>query len=172
MQRRFVLKSGLALAALGAAGCAQQEEGNDIVDIVESDPRFSTLLAAIAASGLEPELRSPGPMTVFAPVDDAFNELPSRFVAQALLPENRDLLQEVLKYHVVPGAITSDQVIGQRLSVETLEGSNVIVDGRSGGKYGATVRVNDANVIQPDIIASNGVIHVIDKVLIPALPES
>jgi len=166
MQRRFVLKSGLVLAALGVAGCAQQEEGADIVDIASSDGRFTTLVAALGAAGLVDTLKGPGPFTVFAPTDDAFAALPAGTVESLLLPENADQLTSILTYHVVPGAVTSDQVLGQRLSVATVEGSNVTIDGR-GGKFGPSVMVNDANVTQADIIATNGVIHVIDKVLLP-----
>lgn len=166
MQRRFVLKGGLVLAALGVAGCAQQEEGADIVDIASSDGRFTTLVAALGAAGLVDTLKGPGPFTVFAPTDDAFAALPAGTVESLLLPENKDQLTSILTYHVVPGAVTSDQVIGQRLSVATVEGSSVTIDGR-GGKFGPTVKVNDATVTQADIIATNGVIHVIDKVLLP-----
>ncbi|MEM9846233.1 MAG: fasciclin domain-containing protein [Pseudomonadota bacterium] len=165
MQRRFILKSGLALAALGVAGCAQQE-GSDIVDIAAADGRFTTLVAAVSAAGLVETLKGPGPFTVFAPTDDAFAALPAGTVESLLLPENAAQLTSILTYHVVPGAVTSDQVLGQRLSVATVEGSTVKIDG-TGGKSGPGVMVNDASVIQADIIATNGVIHVIDKVLLP-----
>ncbi|MCR9112106.1 MAG: fasciclin domain-containing protein, partial [Rhodobacteraceae bacterium] len=95
-----------------------------------------------------------------------FEALPAGTVESLLLPENRDQLVSILTYHVVPGAVTSDQVIGQRLNVATVQGETVHVDGTQ-RKYGAAVRVNDANVTQADILASNGVIHVIDKVLLP-----
>lgn len=168
MQRRFILKGGLALAATTGvlAGCAQTETAPDIVDIAAGDGRFTTLVAALQAAGLVDTLKGPGPFTVFAPTDDAFAALPAGTVETLLLPENQGQLTSILTYHVVPGAITSDQVIGQRLSVATVQGSDVTVDG-TGGKFGPTVRVNDATVTQADIIASNGVIHVIDKVLIP-----
>lgn len=167
MQRRFVLKSGLALAALGAAGCAQQEEGADILDIVSSSPNHTTLTAAIAAAGLQAELQAPGPMTLFAPDDEAFAKLNQRNVAAALRPENNALLRDILLYHVVPGAIMSGDVLGQRVSVDTVETRNLIVDGRSGGKFGPGVTVNGCGVNQADIIATNGVVHSIDCVLIP-----
>ena len=83
-----------------------------------------------------------------------------------LLPENKDQLVSILTYHVIPGAVTSDQVIGQKLDVATVQGGTVTVDG-TGGKLTAAVRVNDANVIAADILATNGVIHVIDSVLLP-----
>ncbi|MEM6481115.1 MAG: fasciclin domain-containing protein [Pseudomonadota bacterium] len=167
MQRRFVLKSGLILAALGVAGCAQQEEGADIVDIISSSPNHTTLTQAVAASGLIPTLKGEGPFTVFAPDDAAFDKLPGNIVANVTKPANRALLQEVLEYHVVPGLITSDQVLGQRLTVTTVNGQDIVVDGRGGGKSGPGVTVNGCNVVQPDILATNGVIHSIDCVLVP-----
>ena len=167
MNRRFALK-GMIVAGLLAstAACTQMDDGDDIVDIAASNPNFSTLVAAIEAAGLVETLKGPGPFTVFAPTNDAFAALPAGTVETLLLPENQDQLVSVLTYHVVPGAITSDQLVGQRLDVATVQGGTVRVDG-TGGKYGATVRVNDANVTTADILATNGVIHVIDKVLLP-----
>ncbi|MGD1885084.1 MAG: fasciclin domain-containing protein [Paracoccaceae bacterium] len=162
MERRNVLKlmgGGAALAALAA--CAQP--GNDIVDIASGDPNFSTLVAALGAAGLVETLQGPGPFTVFAPTNAAFDKLPAGTVESLLQPENVDQLRSILTYHVVPGNITSDQIIGTRQRVATVQGGTVHVDGT--GKVG--VRVNNANVTQADIIASNGVIHVIDKVLLP-----
>lgn len=167
MERRNLFKSFIAAGMLAAVGaCAQMEEGNDIVDIAASDPQFSTLVAAVQAAGLVDTLKGPGPFTVFAPTNDAFAALPAGTVDMLLQPENKDKLVSILTYHVVPGAVTSDQVLGQRLNVATVQGKTVRIDG-TGGKYGASVRVNDANVTAADIIATNGVIHVIDKVLLP-----
>lgn len=168
MQRRFFMTGAPALLLSTGllAGCAQDQGTPDIVDIASSDGRFTTLVAALSAAGLVDTLKGPGPFTVFAPTDDAFAALPAGTVDTLLLPENKDKLTSILTYHVVPGAVTSDQVIGQRLNVATVQGDTVTVDGRQ-RKYGAAVRVNDANVTQADIIASNGVIHVIDKVLLP-----
>jgi uncharacterized surface protein with fasciclin (FAS1) repeats len=168
MQRRFLLTGAPALLLTTGlvAGCAQDQGTPDIVDIASNDGRFTTLVAALQAADLVDTLKGPGPFTVFAPTDAAFAALPAGTVDTLLMPENKAQLASILTYHVVPGAITSDQVIGERLSVGTVQGSNVTVDGRT-RKYGAAVRVNDANVTQADIIASNGVIHVIDKVLMP-----
>jgi uncharacterized surface protein with fasciclin (FAS1) repeats len=110
-------------------------------------------------------LNGAGPFTVFAPTDAAFAALPAGTVESLLLPENLAQLQNILTYHVVPGAITSDQILGRRVTVETVQGGTLTVNGQV-GKVG-NVRVNDANVIIPDIIASNGVIHAIDGVLLP-----
>lgn len=167
MKRRFALKATIAAAALGfVAACAQQEEGSDIVDIAASNGNFNTLVAAVQAAGLEDTLRSEGPFTVFAPTDAAFAALPAGTVESLLLPENKDTLVSILTYHVLPGAVAAADVLGTKQNVATVNGQTVLVDG-TGGKYGAAVRVNDANVTAADILATNGVIHVIDKVLLP-----
>jgi uncharacterized surface protein with fasciclin (FAS1) repeats len=137
------------------------EKEPDIVDIAVSNGNFNTLVAAVTAAGLVDTLKSEGPFTVFAPTDAAFAALPAGTVESLLLPENKDTLVSILTYHVVPGAVTSDQLAGQRLSVATVNGANVHIDGRNG------VKVEDSNVTTADIIASNGVIHVIDAVLLP-----
>lgn len=163
MNRRTTLRT-LALATCAAAlsACAPLAEREpDIVDIAAGNPDFSTLVAAVQAAGLEDTLRGPGPFTVFAPTNAAFAALPPGTVDRLLKPENRDDLVGVLTYHVLPGAVTSDQLAGQRLDVETVQGSTVHVDGRVG------VKVNRATVTAADIAASNGVIHVIDRVLLP-----
>jgi uncharacterized surface protein with fasciclin (FAS1) repeats len=167
MDRRTLLKSAAATGLLGTlAACAAQPEGNDIVDIASANPDFSTLVAALSAAGLVDTLRGDGPFTVFAPTNAAFNALPDGTVDTLLMPENVDQLRSILLYHVVPGNITSNQLLGQSMDVATVNGATVRVDG-TGGKHSAAVRVNDANVISADILATNGVIHVIDKVLMP-----
>lgn len=167
MKRRSALKAISAAALLaGAAACAPMDQGADIVDIAASDPNFSTLVTALEAADLVDTLRGPGPFTVFAPTNDAFAALPAGTVETLLLPENREQLVEVLTYHVVPGAVTSDRVLGQTVSVATVQGGTLTVDG-TGSKLGPAVRVNDANVIAADILATNGVIHAIDQVLLP-----
>jgi uncharacterized surface protein with fasciclin (FAS1) repeats len=162
MNRRTLLRAAgaLSLAALVAA-CVPAETEPDIVDIASSNDDFSTLVAAVSAAGLVDTLKSDGPFTVFAPTDAAFDALPAGTVEDLLKPENKDQLVKILTYHVVPGAVTSDQLAGQRLDVATVQGQAVHIDGRSG------VKVNKSRVTTADIIASNGVIHVIDKVLLP-----
>ncbi len=168
MQRRTIMKfiGGVSLAfALGA--CAQQQSGgDDIVDIAAGNPDFSTLVAAVQAAGLVETLKGPGPFTVFAPTNAAFDALPAGTVETLLLPENKDQLVSVLTYHVVPGQVAAGDVIGTRQSVTTVQGGTLDVNGMA-GKVGTGVKVNDANVTAADIFASNGVIHVIDKVLLP-----
>ena len=162
MNRRFTLKAMAGAAALAiVAACAPMDSGDDIVDIAASNDDFSTLVAAVQAAGLVDTLKGDGPFTVFAPTNDAFAALPEGTVETLLKPENKDQLVKVLTYHVVPGSVTSDQLIGQRLNVATVQGQTVHVDGTDG------VRVNKSNVTTPDIIATNGVIHVIDRVLLP-----
>jgi len=163
MNRRFAIKSTFLAAgvAIAAACTPMMESEPDIVDIAASNGSFNTLVAAVTAAGLVDTLKGEGPFTVFAPTDDAFAALPAGTVDSLLLPENKDQLVAILTYHVVPGAVTSDQLAGQRLSVATVNGANVHIDGRDG------VTVEDANVTTADIIASNGVIHVIDSVLLP-----
>jgi len=133
----------------------------DIVDTAVAAGQFNTLVAAVQAAGLVDTLKSDGPFTVFAPVDAAFEGLPAGEVERLLMPENRAELAGLLTYHVVAGAITSDQLAGQILSVETVEGSTVLIDATDG------VRVGNAQVIQADIETSNGIIHVVDRVIIP-----
>ena len=163
MNRRFAIKSAiLAFGVAAAAACApMMEKEPDIVDIAASNGNFSTLVAAVTAAGLVDTLKGDGPFTVFAPTDAAFAALPAGTVESLLLPENKDTLVSILTYHVVPGAVTSDALAGQRLSVATVNGADVHIDGRNG------VKVEDSNVTTADIIASNGVIHVIDAVLLP-----
>ena len=122
---------------------------------------FETLLAAAEAAGLVKALSETGPLTVFAPTDDAFAKLPAGTVQSLLKPENREQLANILKYHVVPGRVYSEQVVtaGQ---VETLTGTNVRISVEHG-----KAKVNNANLVATDIDASNGVIHVIDQVLLP-----
>jgi uncharacterized surface protein with fasciclin (FAS1) repeats len=130
----------------------------DIVDTAMSAGIFSTLVAAVTAAGLADTLKSPGPFTVFAPSDDAFSKLPSGTV-EALLQDILTL-RKILEYHVVSGKVTAADVV-KLTKATTAEGSDVKIDASNG------VKVNDATVVQPDIETDNGVIHVIDTVLLP-----
>jgi uncharacterized surface protein with fasciclin (FAS1) repeats len=162
MKRRTTLKMALlGSVTMLAVACAPAQENNDIVDIAASNPEFSTLVAAVEAAGLVDTLKSAGPFTVFAPTDAAFAKLPAGTVESLLEPENRDQLVSILTYHVVPGFATSEQLVGRTVNAETAQGSTVRIDGRNG------VKVDDATVTSADILASNGVIHVIDTVIVP-----
>ena len=134
----------------------------DIVDTAASVGSFTTLLAAAEAAGLVEALKGEGPLTVFAPTDEAFAKLPEGTVESLLLPENKDQLVGILQLHVIAGQkVKSKDLAGKQIEAETLNGS-VSIDGTDG------VRVNDATVVQADVKASNGIIHVIDTVLLPA----
>ena len=162
MNRRFTLKALAAFALAGTvSACASMSGEPDIVDIASTDGNFTTLTAALGAADLVETLQGPGPFTVFAPTDAAFAALPAGTLESLLMPENKDQLAAILTYHVVPGAVTSDQLAGQRLSVTTVQGSDVHIDARNG------VKIDGATVTTADIIASNGVIHVIDAVILP-----
>ena len=153
-----ILAPVIAACAVNAQEAATQ---SDIVDTAVGAGSFNTLVAAVDAAGLVDTLKSPGPFTVFAPTDAAFDKLPEGTVESLLLPENRDQLVAILTYHVVPGKTLSGDLAGQELAVATVEGSELDIDARDG------VKVDSATVIQADVETSNGVIHVIDTVLIP-----
>jgi uncharacterized surface protein with fasciclin (FAS1) repeats len=134
---------------------------SDIVDTAVSAGKFQTLVAAVKAAGLVDTLKGDGPFTVFAPTDDAFAKLPAGTVEDLLKPENKEKLVAVLTYHVVPGKIMSSDIAGKTAEVETVQGSKLSVDATNG------VKVDEANVTSADIETSNGVIHVIDTVVLP-----
>ena len=140
---------------------ADHAQKSDIVDTAVEAGSFSTLVAAVQAAGLESTLRGDGPFTVFAPTDDAFAALPAGTVEDLLKPENKDQLVAILTYHVVAGKTKSKDLAGKTLSVATVNGADVAIDGTNG------VTVNGANVVNADIYTSNGVIHVVDAVLLP-----
>lgn len=156
------------LIAMPSAGCAQTTRTMDkkpmknIVEVAVENGSFTTLVAAVKAAGLVDVLSGPGPFTVFAPTDAAFAKLPAGTV-EALLA-NKEQLAAVLTYHVVPGKVTAADVLAMKTGKPaTVEGQAVNIVVRDGKVY-----VNDAQVVMADVQASNGVIHVIDAVLIPA----
>jgi uncharacterized surface protein with fasciclin (FAS1) repeats len=152
----------VALAAVPAlVGAADKSGGKDIVDTAVSAGKFKTLAAALKAAGLVETLKGEGPFTVFAPTDDAFAKLPPGTVEELLKPENKEKLTAVLTYHVVPAKATSSDVAGMT-SAKTVNGKELKLKARDG-----KVMVDNATVTTADIEASNGVIHVIDTVLIP-----
>lgn len=134
----------------------------DIVDTAVSAGSFSTLVAAVQAAGLVDTLKGEGPFTVFAPTDEAFAKLPEGTVEMLLKPENKGKLVAVLTYHVVPGKVMSADLAGKKLGAKTVEGSDVDIDATTGD-----VKVDGATVVKADIATSNGVIHVIDQVIMP-----
>ncbi len=141
------------------AAATEMAEAGDIVAVASATEGFSTLVAALTAGGLVETLQGAGPFTVFAPTDAAFEALPAGLLEKLLLPENKAVLVSILTYHVVPGMVMSADIMAG--DVATVEGSNVKLD----TAYG--VKVNDATVTTADVAASNGVIHVIDAVIVP-----
>ena len=141
---------------------APATELSDIVDTAIAAGSFTTLVAAAKAAGLVETLKGAGPFTVFAPNDDAFKKLPAGTVETLLKPENKAKLASILTYHVIPGKVSASDIAGKTMKVKTVEGTELSVDAKSG------VKIDNATVVTADIAASNGVIHVIDTVIMPA----
>ncbi|CAN5851723.1 fasciclin domain-containing protein [soil metagenome] len=177
---RFALRSVLAAATLSLVACGGGEATggapvqdpttagavssaakSDIVDTANAAGSFKTLLAAVKAADLEGTLRSPGPFTVFAPTDEAFAKLPAGTVEGLLKPENKDKLKAILTYHVVSGNVGAAQAM-KLSTAKTVNGKELKLDASSG-----SLHVGKATVVKADVQASNGVIHVVDAVLLP-----
>ena len=159
MFRRTFLATAVAAAlALGTVGA----QAADIVGTAVKNGNFTILVTALKAAGLVETLQGKGPFTVFAPTDEAFNKLPKHVLDELLKPENKDRLVKILTYHVVPGKVLSTDLSAPVTTPKTVEGSKLWIDVDKRG-----VRVNQAKVVTADIVTSNGVIHVIDSVLIP-----
>ena len=167
----LALTTSLSIAPMASAhNCASHDAGatkasydetKNIVETAVKAGSFETLVAAVKAAGLVETLAEGGPFTVFAPTDEAFARLPEGTVESLLKPENKDKLTAILTYHVVSGEVTSDQVTKVK-AAKTVQGQELAVmvdDGK--------VKINNANVVKTDITAGNGVIHVIDTVLLP-----
>jgi uncharacterized surface protein with fasciclin (FAS1) repeats len=152
----MILVFGLSLGAYGSGAKTM-----DIVDTAVSAGSFNTLVAAVKAAGLVETLKGTGPFTVFAPTDDAFAKLPAGTVDDLLKPENKAKLQAILTYHVVPGKVMAADVTGID-SAKTVNGQSLAVK-----VEGDAVMIDNAKVIKTDIVCSNGVIHVIDSVVLP-----
>ncbi|MBT8445713.1 MAG: fasciclin domain-containing protein [Gammaproteobacteria bacterium] len=166
-----IIKRGIAacILSVGVSATASAEHHGhghsapkqDIVGVAASNDDFSTLVAAVKAAGLVETLQGDGPFTVFAPTNEAFAKLPAGTVESLLKPENKDRLIAILTYHVVPGAVTAANVV-KLDSAATVQGQNVSISASDAG-----VTVDKATVVATDIEASNGVIHVIDTVMLP-----
>jgi uncharacterized surface protein with fasciclin (FAS1) repeats len=137
------------------------EKQLDIVDTALASGKFSTLAAALGAAGLIETLKGQGPFTVFAPTDDAFAKIPAETLSALLQPENRARLTAILTYHVVAGKVMAGDVVNLKTAT-TVQGQELKIDASKG------VRINDATVISADVEATNGVIHIIDSVLLPS----
>lgn len=159
----------LAVATLAITGSllafvAPVRAADDIVDTAVKAGSFTTLVAAVKAAGLVDTLKGKGPFTVFAPTDEAFSKLPKGTVESLLKPENKKKLASILTYHVVPGRYDAARITSSKakqFGLKSAQGSNIAVDLRRG------VKVSGANVVKTDVGASNGVIHVIDRVIMP-----
>lgn len=169
----LLLVAGLLTVSTSSVS-AQDMSDKTVVEIAVGNDNFSTLVAAVKAGDLVGTLSSEGPFTVFAPTDDAFAALPDGLVAALVKPENKAVLQKILTYHVVPGKLmASDVVAGIKsnngmLSATTAEGGNFSVMAEMGKVMIKDAQGNIANVVATDIAGSNGVIHVIDRVILPA----
>ena len=153
--------AGAAVMAVLLGASRAEAQGKDIVDTAVAAGQFKTLAAALQAAGLVETLKGAGPFTVFAPTDEAFAKLPKGTVEDLLKPENKAKLTAVLTYHVVPGKVMAADVVKVK-DAKTVQGGSLKVNA-SGGK----VMVDNATVVKTDIAASNGVIHVIDSVVLP-----
>ncbi len=168
MKSTLLFAAALAFAGLAptafAADAKMEKSGDmkkmDIVDTAAANKDFSTLVAAVKAAGLVDTLKGDGPFTVFAPTNEAFAALPEGTVEMLLKPENKEKLVSILTYHVVAGKVMAADV--KPMNAKTVQGSEAKVTVKDG-----TVMIDDAKVIKTDIVASNGVIHVIDKVIMP-----
>lgn len=159
MIRKVITGAAAGTAFLFAAASAQAA---DVVDTAVKAGQFNTLAAALKAAGLVDTLKGPGPFTVFAPTDEAFKKLPAGTVENLLKPENKAQLTKILTYHVVPGKVMSASLAGKTTDAKTVQGQTVKIDATKGG-----VMVNTAKVVSADVAADNGVIHVIDTVIMP-----
>lgn len=165
MTAAAVCAAGMVYAGGGCGSYSKADKADkakaDIVDTAIGAGSFGTLVAAVQAADLVEVLKGDGPFTVFAPTDEAFAKLPEGTVENLLKPENKDQLVAILTYHVVPGKVTADQVVTLS-SATTVQGGDVAIAVEDG-----SVKVNGAKVVQTDIMTANGVIHVIDSVILP-----
>jgi uncharacterized surface protein with fasciclin (FAS1) repeats len=161
IHKSIALLIGIGIAFSSLTAVASSDKSMDVVDMAAHTGQFNTLVQAIQAAELESVLRGEGPFTVFAPTDEAFAKLDPGTLENLLKPENKADLQAILTYHVIPGSIMSAEVT-QMEAGKTVNGEDLTFRTEDGSVY-----VNNAKVIQADVQASNGVIHVIDTVLLP-----
>lgn len=165
MKKFMTTVAALSLVAIAApaiaGGYGYMKKEKNIVETAAAAGQFETLIAAAKAAGLAEALSSKGPLTVFAPTDDAFAALPPGTVEALLLPENKDQLARILQFHVVSGEIQSKS-LADGIAVDTLAGAKAVVTATDKG-----FAIAGANIVKADIDASNGVVHVIDKVILP-----
>lgn len=160
-----VLALSVVLFAFTPKKAANVDHHNNIVKLASDTDNLSTLVSAVKAAGLVETLQGDGPFTVFAPTNEAFSKLPEGTLESLLKPENKDQLVKILTYHVVSGEVMSTD-LSDGMTAETVEGSTITVDLSNG------VKINNANVVKADIKASNGVVHIIDSVIMPPKEET
>ena len=156
-----LLITSIALSVSIASTALSGGHSKDIVDTAVDAGSFETLVAAVKAADLVEVLKSDGPFTVFAPIDNAFNALPEKTLETLLMPENKEKLISILTYHVLAGKVMASDIAGKELEVTMVNGSTAKIDATDG------VKIDGATVIKADIETSNGVIHVIDSVILP-----
>ena len=161
MKTMFTFTSLAFVGIMAMVSPARAQQAQDIVDTAAAAGSFTTLVKALTAADLVATLKGPGPFTVFAPTDDAFAKLPAGTLDNLLKPENRAMLRRLLTYHVVPGKVMAADVV-KVASAKAVSGDMLPIE-----VSGATVMVDEARVVKADIAASNGVIHVVDTVLLP-----
>lgn len=162
--RKFIAGAALSLAVAGAAVPAKAD---NIVEVAQGAGVFGTLIAAAQAAGLDGALANGDNLTVFAPTDEAFAALPAGTVETLLKPENKDQLAAILSYHVLPRELTSNQLPGRTIHVRTIKAGGDRLLAVDKNAHTGAVTVDGANVVTADVRASNGVIHIIDKVMLP-----
>lgn len=161
--QKLILTALFALGLLVVPAAAEdaKTEKKDIVDTAVAAGQFKTLVAAVKEAGLVETLKGDGPFTVFAPTDEAFAALPEGTVESLLKPENKKKLVAILTYHVVPGKVMAKDAMKLK-EAKTVQGSTIDIEVKDGN-----VMIDEAKVVKADIVTSNGVIHVIDKVIMP-----
>jgi len=164
MKTRFVAP-GLGLALLLGTAVSAQAPTKDVVQAAQAAGQFTMLLKAVKQAGLEGKMKAPGPYTVFAPTDAAFAAMPPAVAKRLMNPANKKELASVLSYHVLAGRLMTADVAGKNAEVKALTGQGLVVDGRKGAPT-----VNGARITTADMRVSNGVVHVIDQVLLPPTP--
>ena len=157
--KKYIITLTIGALSLLAQG-AKAEADKTIVEIAAGNESFSTLVAAVKAAGLAETLSGEGPFTVFAPTDEAFAKLPAGTVENLLKPENKEKLVAILTYHVVPGKVMASDVVAGK--VKTVNGEEATISVSDNG-----VTIDEAKVVKTDIVGKNGVIHVIDSVILP-----
>jgi len=161
------MKATIETALLGATllfASAAAPKAADVVDTINGTPNLSMLGSAIKAAGIADMLKGKGPFTVFAPTDDAFKRLPANAMTNLMKPENREQLAKLLTYHVVPARLEAKDMDGKMFEAKSINGKMIEIDADDPGEG---IKINKGKIIQPDLAADNGLIHEINRVLLP-----